>query len=43
MTPDLGSLSLLADDFVLPNGLAFCRREREADSSDTRAAWDTTH
>ena len=37
MTPDLGTLSLLADDFVLPNGLAFllisdcghsiCRRE----------------
>jgi len=36
VTPDLGSLSLLADDFVLPNGLAFSPDETTLYINDTR-------
>jgi gluconolactonase len=36
MTPDLGTLSLLADDFVLPNGLAFSPDESVLYINDTR-------
>jgi gluconolactonase len=36
ITPDLGSLSLLADDFVLPNGLAFSPDETTLYINDTR-------
>lgn len=36
VTPDLGSLSLLADDFVLPNGLAFSPDETLLYINDTR-------
>src|ERR1700680_3686952 len=36
MTADLGTLSLLADDFVLPNGLAFSPDERVLYINDTR-------
>jgi gluconolactonase len=36
VTPDLGSLSLLADDFVLPNGLAFSPDEKLLYINDTR-------
>ena len=36
VTPDLGSLSLLADDFVLPNGLAFSPDESVLYINDTR-------
>src|SRR6266513_2995581 len=36
ITPDLGTLSLLADDFVLPNGLAFSPDETVLYINDTR-------
>jgi gluconolactonase len=36
VTPDLGSMSLLIDDFVLPNGLAFSPDERVLYINDTR-------
>jgi gluconolactonase len=36
VTPDLGSISLLIDDFVLPNGLAFSPDERVLYINDTR-------
>ena len=36
ITPDLGTLSLLADDFVLPNGLAFSPEETVLYVNDTR-------
>jgi gluconolactonase len=36
VTPDLGTLSLLADDFVLPNGLAFSPDETLLYINDTR-------
>jgi len=36
VTPDLGTLSLLADDFVLPNGLAFSPDENVLYINDTR-------
>jgi len=36
LTPDLGTLSLLADDFVLPNGLAFSPDESVLYINDTR-------
>ena len=36
MTPDLGTLSLLADDFVLPNGLAFSPDESVLYINDPR-------
>ncbi len=36
MTPDLGTLSLLSDDFVLPNGLAFSPDETLLYINDTR-------
>ena len=36
MTPDLGTLSLLIDDFVLPNGLAFSPDESVLYINDTR-------
>jgi gluconolactonase len=36
VTPDLGRLSLLADDFVLPNGLAFSPDESVLYINDTR-------
>jgi gluconolactonase len=36
MTPDLGTLSLLADDFVLPNGLVFSPDESVLYINDTR-------
>jgi gluconolactonase len=36
VTPDLGTMSLLIDDFVLPNGLAFSPYERELYINDTR-------
>jgi gluconolactonase len=36
VTPDLGTLSLLADDFVLPNGLAFSPDEQVLYINDTR-------
>jgi len=38
VTPDLGTLSLLADDFVLPNGLAFSPDETLLYINDTRRA-----
>ena len=37
LTPDLGTLTLLADDFVLPNGLAFSPDE-SCSTSTTRGA-----
>src|SRR5438552_9683281 len=36
MTPDLGTLSLLADDFVTPNGLAFSPDESVLYINDSR-------
>jgi gluconolactonase len=36
VTPDLGSMSLLVGDFVLPNGLAFSPDERVLYINDTR-------
>src|SRR6266853_622225 len=36
MTPDLGTLSLLTDDFILPNGLAFSPDESVLYINDTR-------
>ncbi len=36
LTPDLGTLTLLADDFVLPNGLAFSPDESILYINDTR-------
>ena len=36
VTPDLGTLSLIADDFVLPNGLAFSPDEALLYINDTR-------
>ena len=36
ITPDLGTLSLLADDFVLPNGLAFSPDESVLYINDSR-------
>jgi gluconolactonase len=36
VTPDLGSISLLIDDFVLPNGLAFSPDETVLYINDTR-------
>jgi gluconolactonase len=36
LTPDLGTMSLLADDFVLPNGLAFSPDESVLYINDTR-------
>ncbi len=36
ITPDLGTLSLLVDDFVLPNGLAFSPDESVLYINDTR-------
>jgi sugar lactone lactonase YvrE len=36
LTPDLGTLSLLVDDFVLPNGLAFSPDESVLYVNDTR-------
>jgi gluconolactonase len=36
VTPDLGTLSLLADDFVLPNGLAFSPDESVLYINDSR-------
>ncbi len=36
VTPDLGTLSLLSDDFVLPNGLAFSPDETQIYINDTR-------
>ena len=36
VTPDLGTLSLLIDDFVLPNGLAFSPDESVVYINDTR-------
>ena len=36
ITPDLGTLSLLSDDFVLPNGLAFSPDETLLYINDTR-------
>ena len=36
LTPDLGTLTLLADDFVLPNGLAFSPDESVLYINDTR-------
>jgi gluconolactonase len=36
VTPDLGSMSLLIDDFVLPNGLAFSPDETVLYINDTR-------
>ena len=36
VTPDLGTLSLLVDDFVLPNGLAFSPDEAVLYINDTR-------
>jgi gluconolactonase len=36
VTPDLGTLTLLVDDFVLPNGLAFSPDERVLYINDTR-------
>ncbi len=36
LTPDLGTLSLLSDDFVLPNGLAFSPDESILYINDTR-------
>jgi gluconolactonase len=36
LTPDLGTLSLLSDDFVLPNGLAFSPDESVLYINDTR-------
>jgi gluconolactonase len=36
VTPDLGSLTLLVDDFVLPNGLAFSPDESVLFINDTR-------
>jgi len=36
ITPDLGTLSLLSDDFVLPNGLAFSPDESILYINDTR-------
>jgi len=36
VTPDLGTLSLLSDDFVLPNGLAFSPDEALLYINDTR-------
>lgn len=36
LTPDLGTLSLLVDDFVLPNGLAFSPDEQVLYINDTR-------
>ena len=38
VTPDLGTLSLLVDDFVLPNGLAFSPDETLLYINDTRRA-----
>src|SRR5215469_8229863 len=38
MTPDLGTLSLLADDFVLPNGLAFSPDKSVLYINDSRRA-----
>jgi gluconolactonase len=36
LTPDLGTLSLLSDDFILPNGLAFSPDESVLYVNDTR-------
>src|SRR6202030_229750 len=36
VTPDLGTMTLLADDFVLPNGLAFSPDESVLYINDTR-------
>jgi gluconolactonase len=36
VTPDLGTLTLLADDFILPNGLAFSPDESVLYVNDTR-------
>jgi gluconolactonase len=36
ITPDLGTLSLLIDDFILPNGLAFSPDERVLYINDSR-------
>ncbi len=36
VTPDLGTMTLLVDDFVLPNGLAFSPDERVLYVSDSR-------
>ncbi len=36
LTPDLGTLSLLSDDFILPNGLAFSPDETLLYINDTR-------
>ena len=36
LTPDLGTMSLLVDDFVLPNGLAFAPDESVLYINDTR-------
>ncbi|MBV9375865.1 MAG: SMP-30/gluconolactonase/LRE family protein [Alphaproteobacteria bacterium] len=36
VTPDLGTISLLADDFVLPNGLAFSPDEQVLYINDSR-------
>ena len=36
LTPDLGTLTLLVDDFVLPNGLAFSPDESVLYINDTR-------
>jgi gluconolactonase len=38
LTPDLGTLTLLVDDFVLPNGLAFSPDESVLYINDTRRA-----
>ena len=38
VTPDLGTMSLLIDDFVLPNGLAFSPDEKVLYINDTRRA-----
>ena len=36
LTPDLGMLTLLVEDFVLPNGLAFSPDEKILYVNDTR-------
>src|ERR1700758_2981279 len=36
VTPDLGTMTLLVDDFVLPNGLAFAPNEKVLYINDTR-------
>jgi gluconolactonase len=36
LTPDLGTLSLLVDDFIIPNGLAFSPDEKILYINDTR-------